>query len=72
MIQNFTVYKEDPLYPSGTGNTLQIRINTYTTIEETVDDKNFPQIQFTFSKLNTIQNIEKNKKIGKKNQIPLT
>lgn len=61
---NFSVNEENVAYPSGSGNHLQVKLNSDAEIEELDDDHDFQQIIFKFVPLFEFQLIEKTEKIG--------
>lgn len=62
-LENFIVEYENVSYPSGTGNSLQIKLKEKSKFE-LVDDSTFPNIGFNFASLSSIQSLSYNDKVG--------
>lgn len=62
-MKNFSVNEENIHYPSGSGNKLQIKLDSNTVIEELKVIENFPTIIFKFISLDHIQNVNLNERV---------
>lgn len=63
-MQNFSVNEENIHYLSGSGNSLQVKLDSNAEIEESDEIENFPKIFFKFLSLGHIQNVDKSERVG--------
>lgn len=62
-VENFLVVEEKVNYPSGSGNSLQIKLNKNGVIRKI--DQDIPEINFLFQPLNLIKTLPLNSQVGK-------
>lgn len=63
-VTNFSVNEENIHFPSGSGNKFRVKLNSNAELGELEDDTNIPEIFFKFVSMESIQNLNKNDKIG--------